>query len=163
MAEASSNLARYDGVRYGLRAPDCATLEEQYEKTREMGFADEVKRRILLGTFGLSKGSIEEYYGTGQKVRTLIRLDFERVFETVDVIVTPTAPTTAFKLGAKVQDPLAMYMSDIYTVSPSLAGLPAISVPCRTRVNGLPVGLQIIGRAFDEKTVLKVAYAFESI
>jgi aspartyl-tRNA(Asn)/glutamyl-tRNA(Gln) amidotransferase subunit A len=163
MAEASSNLARYDSVRYGLRAPDCATLEEQYEKTRELGFADEVKRRILLGTFGLSKGSIEEYYGTGQKVRTLIRRDFERVFETVDVIVTPTAPTTAFKLGDKVQDPLAMYLGDIYTVSPSLAGLPAISIPCKTRVDGLPVGLQIIGRAFDEKTVLKVAYAFESI
>ena len=162
MAEASSNLARYDSVRYGLRAADCATLEEQYERTRGQGFNDEVKRRILLGTFGLSKGSIEEYYGTGQKVRTLIRQDFEQAFRSVDVIVTPTAPTTAFRVGEKVDDPLAMYLGDIYTVAPSLAGLPAISIPCKTKVNGLPVGLQIIGRAFDEKTVLKVAYAFES-
>jgi len=163
MAEASSNLARYDSVRYGLRAPDCATLEEQYERSRGLGFNDEVKRRILLGTFGLSKGSIEEYYGTGQKVRTLICQDFEQAFKSVDVIVTPTTPTTAFRVGEKLDDPLAMYLGDIYTVAPSLAGLPAISIPCRARVNGLPVGLQIIGRAFDEKTVLKVAYAFEQV
>jgi aspartyl-tRNA(Asn)/glutamyl-tRNA(Gln) amidotransferase subunit A len=156
-------LARYDGVRYGLRVPDCATLEEQYERTRGQGFNDEVKRRILLGTFGLSKGSIEEYYGTGQKVRTLIRQDFEQAFKSVDVIVTPTAPTTAFRVGEKLDDPLAMYLGDIYTVAPSLVGLPAISIPCKTRVDGLPVGLQIIGRAFDEKTVLKVAYAFEQL
>jgi aspartyl-tRNA(Asn)/glutamyl-tRNA(Gln) amidotransferase subunit A len=163
MAEASSNLARYDSVRYGLRVEGCATLDEQYEKTRGAGFNDEVKRRILLGTFGLSKGSIEEYYGTGQKVRTLIRRDFEQAFRDVDVIIAPTTPTPAFKLGEKAKDPLAMYLADIYTAAPSLAGLPAISIPCKTRVNGLPVGLQVIGRAFDEKTVLKVAYAFEQL
>jgi len=163
MAEASSNLARYDGVRYGLRVEGCPTLEEQYERTRGTGFNDEVKRRILLGTFGLSKGSIEEYYGTGQKVRTLIRRDFEQAFRDVDVMIAPTTPTPAFKLGEKTTDPLAMYLADIYTAAPSLAGLPAISIPCKTRVNGLPVGLQIIGRAFDEKTVLKVAYAFEQL
>jgi aspartyl-tRNA(Asn)/glutamyl-tRNA(Gln) amidotransferase subunit A len=163
MAEASSNLARYDGVRYGLRAENSATLEEQYERTRDIGFGDECKRRILLGTYGLSKGSYDEYYGTGQKVRTLIRQDFEQVFKDVDVLVTPVMPTTAFKIGGMIQDPLAMYLSDIYTTPASLAGLPAISVPCQEKADGLPVGLQIIGRAFDEATVLRVAYAFERL
>ena len=163
MSEASSNLARYDGVRYGLRADRCPTLEEQYERTRDLGFNDEVKRRILLGTFSLSKGSYEEYYGTGQRVRTLIRADFEQAFRKADVLVTPTTPTTAFKIGEKIQDPLAMYLSDVYTASPSLAGLPAISIPGWARVDGLPIGLQIIGRPFEERTVLAVARAFERL
>lgn len=163
MSEASSNLARYDGVRYGYRADSCATLEEQYQRTRGAGFYDEVKRRILLGTFSLSKGSYEEYYGTGQKVRTLIREDFHRVFRQVDVIITPTTPTTAFRLGEKIDDPLAMYLGDIYTVAPSLAGLPAISIPAAERVDALPVGLQIIGRPFEELTVLKVARSLERV
>jgi aspartyl-tRNA(Asn)/glutamyl-tRNA(Gln) amidotransferase subunit A len=163
MAEASSNLARYDSVRYGLRALNCASLEDQYEQTREAGFNDEVKRRILLGTYGLSKGSYEEYYGTGQKVRTLVCRDFEQVFQDVDVIVTPTSPTTAFKIGEKTNDPLAMYLEDVYTTPAALAGLPAISVPCPERVDGLPVGLQVVGRPFEEKTVLQVAREFERL
>jgi aspartyl-tRNA(Asn)/glutamyl-tRNA(Gln) amidotransferase subunit A len=162
MAEASSNLARYDGVRYGHRALS-QRLSELYEKTRDEGFGEEIKRRILLGTYGLSKGYYDEYYLVAQKVRTLIRNDFEQAFTKVDAIITPTTPTTAFKLGEKTQDPLAMYLGDIFTVSPSLAGLPAISIPAEELKDGLPVGLQIIGRPFDEKTILKLAHAFEKL
>ncbi len=162
MAEASSNLARYDGVRYGHRALS-ERLVELYEKTREEGFGDEIKRRILLGTYGLSKGYYDEYYLVAQKARTLLRKDFEQAFEKVDAIITPTTPTTAFKLGEKIEDPLAMYLGDIFTVSPNLAGLPALSIPAQELKDGLPVGLQIIGRPFDEKTILKLAYAFERL
>lgn len=162
MAEASSNLARYDGVRYGHRALS-ERLFEMYEKTREEGFGDEIKRRILLGTYGLSKGYYDEYYLVAQKGRTLFRKDFEQAFAKVDAIITPTTPTTAFKLGEKIEDPLAMYLGDIFTVSPNLAGLPAVSIPAKELKDGLPVGLQIIGRPFDEKTILKLAYAFEQL
>jgi aspartyl-tRNA(Asn)/glutamyl-tRNA(Gln) amidotransferase subunit A len=156
-AEVSSNLARYDAVKYGYRAKDASNLRELYEKTREGGFGQEVKRRIILGAYGLSKGYYDEYYGTAQKVRTLIRNDFDAVFKEVDVLLTPTAPTVAFRKGEKISDPLTMYLSDIYTVPVSLAGLPAISIPCKDKHQNLPVGLQIIGRPFDEKTVLNVA------
>lgn len=156
-AEISSNLARYDAVKYGYRSKDANNLRELYEKTREEGFGQEVKRRIILGAYGLSKGYYEEYYGTAQKVRTLIRNDFDQVFKEVDVLLTPTSPTVAFRKGEKISDPLTMYLSDIYTVPVSLAGLPAMSIPCKDKHKNLPVGLQIIGRPFDEKTVLNVA------
>jgi aspartyl-tRNA(Asn)/glutamyl-tRNA(Gln) amidotransferase subunit A len=158
-AEASSNLARYDGVRYGVRKPG-KNLLDMYLETRSQGFGSEVKRRIMLGTYALSSGYYDAYYLKAQKVRTLIRQDFERIFEKVDVIVGPTAPTTAFKIGEKVDDPLTMYMNDILTIPVNLAGLPAISVPCGLS-DGLPVGLQIIGKAFDESTILRVAHAYE--
>ncbi len=161
MAEVSSNLARYDAVKYGYRADGTKNLRELYEKTREEGFGQEVKRRIILGAYGLSKGYYEEYYGTAQKVRTLIRHDFDEVFKEVDVILTPTTPTVAFRKGEKISDPLTMYLFDIYTIPASLAGLPAISIPCKDKHNNLPVGLQIIGRPFDEKTVLNVAHWLE--
>jgi aspartyl-tRNA(Asn)/glutamyl-tRNA(Gln) amidotransferase subunit A len=158
-AEASSNLARYDGVRYGVRK-EGKNLIDMYLETRSQGFGAEVKRRIMLGTYALSSGYYDAYYLKAQKVRTLIKEDFDRVFERFDVIVGPTAPTTAFKLGEKVDDPLTMYMNDILTIPVNLAGLPAISVPCGLS-EGLPVGLQIIGKPFDEATVLRVAHAFE--
>ncbi|UOF92250.1 Asp-tRNA(Asn)/Glu-tRNA(Gln) amidotransferase subunit GatA [Fodinisporobacter ferrooxydans] len=158
-AEASSNLARYDGVRYGVRV-DSENLIDMYKQTRSQGFGTEVKRRIMLGTYALSSGYYDAYYLRAQKTRTLIKRDFEQVFETYDVILAPTAPTTAFKIGEKVNDPLTMYLNDICTIPVNLAGIPAISVPCGV-VNGLPVGLQIIGKAFDEATVLRVAHAFE--
>ena len=156
-SEVSSNLARYDGVRYGLRK-EGENLLDTYLKSRSEGFGEEVRRRIILGTYALSSGYYEAYYLRAQKVRTLIRQDFEKVFEKFDVIVGPTTPTTAFKIGEKV-DPLSMYLSDIYTVSVNLAGLPAISVPCG-KVGDLPVGLQIIGRKFDEETILRLAYQY---
>ena len=159
-AEASSNLARYDGVRYGFRAVDAENLMDMYEKTRSAGFGPEVKRRILIGTYALSAGYHDEYYKRAQQVRTLIRRDFLLAFADVDVIVSPTAPTTAFRLGEKVLDPLTMYLSDICTVPVNLAGLPAISVPCGL-IEGLPVGLQMIGRMFDEETLLRAAHAYE--
>ncbi len=159
-AEASSNLARYDGVRYGVRAVDAGNLLDMYEKTRSTGFGSEVKRRILIGTYALSSGYYDDYYKRAQQVRTLIRQDFLDAFESVDVIVSPTAPTTAFRLGEKVHDPLTMYLSDICTIPVNLAGLPAISVPCGV-IDGLPVGLQMIGRMFDEQTLLRVAHAYE--
>jgi aspartyl-tRNA(Asn)/glutamyl-tRNA(Gln) amidotransferase subunit A len=162
-AEISSNLARYDAVKYGYRAKDANNLRELYEKTRDEGFGQEVKRRIILGAYGLSKGYYDEYYGTAQKVRTLIRNDFDAVFKEVDVLLTPTTPTVAFRKGEKISDPLTMYLSDIYTVPVSLAGLPAISIPCKDKHQNLPVGLQIIGRPFDEKTVLNVANWLEKI
>lgn len=159
-AEASSNLARYDGVRYGYRAADAQNLLEMYKKTRSEGFGPEVKRRILIGTYALSSGYYDAYYRRAQQVRTLISRDFAQAFAEVDVIVSPTTPTTAFKLG-ETTDPLTMYLNDIYTIPVNLAGLPAISVPCGLSA-GLPVGLQIIGRMFDESTVLRVAHAYET-
>jgi aspartyl-tRNA(Asn)/glutamyl-tRNA(Gln) amidotransferase subunit A len=160
-AEASSNLARYDGVRYGFRASKARTLAEMYRQTRDQGFGAEVKRRIMLGTYALSSGYYDAYYLKAQKVRTLIARDFEQAFQQVDAIVTPTAPTAAFKLGEKADDPLSMYLADIYTVTASLAGVPGISVPCGMTSSGLPIGLQILGRHFDEGTVLRVANAVE--
>jgi aspartyl-tRNA(Asn)/glutamyl-tRNA(Gln) amidotransferase subunit A len=159
-AEASSNLARYDGVRYGLRVPD-ETLEGMYRRTRMAGFGSEVKRRILLGTYALSAGYYDAYYRKAQKVRTLILDDFRDVFKDVDVIVTPTTPTTAFRIGEKSSDPLAMYLNDIFTTTANLAGLPGVSVPCGTDSNGLPVGLQMIGNHFREADILRLAHRFE--
>lgn len=159
-SEASSNLARFDGVRYGVRAENPGNLLELYHQSRSEGFGPEVKRRIMLGTYALSSGYYDAYYLKAQKVRTLIKQDFDNVFAKYDVIVGPTAPTTAFKLGSQVNDPLTMYLNDILTIPVSLAGVPAISVPCGL-VSGLPVGMQIIGKAFDEQTVLRVAHAFE--
>src|SRR3989440_1698660 len=159
-AEASSNLARYDGVRYGHRAKEKG-LMEMYMKTRQEGFGAEVKRRIMLGTYALSAGYYDAYYGKAQAVRTLIKRDFDEAFKEVDVIVTPTMPTPAFKLGEKIQDPLQMYLSDIYTISVNLAGVPAISLPCGLSSGKLPIGLQIIGRPFEEEKVLRAAYAYE--
>jgi aspartyl-tRNA(Asn)/glutamyl-tRNA(Gln) amidotransferase subunit A len=160
-AEASSNLARFDGVRYGYRAKDGRTLAEMYRQSRNQGFGAEVKRRIMLGTYALSAGYYDAYYLKAQKVRTLLARDFEEAFQKVDAIVTPTSPTAAFKLGEKVDDPLAMYLADIYTVTADLAGIPGISVPCGETREKLPIGLQILGRHFDEATVLRVAHAYE--
>jgi aspartyl-tRNA(Asn)/glutamyl-tRNA(Gln) amidotransferase subunit A len=162
-AEASSNLARYDGVRYGLRAEEPRDLTDMYARTRSEGFGPEVKRRILLGTFVLSEGLYEAYYGRAQRVRTLMRRDFAHAFARVDAIVGPTSPTTAFRHGERVDDPLAMYLSDVYTVTANLAGLPAVSVPCGRDTDGLPIGLQIIGRPFDEAGILKVARLVEDL
>jgi aspartyl-tRNA(Asn)/glutamyl-tRNA(Gln) amidotransferase subunit A len=160
-AEASSNLARYDGVRYGARAGGDDGLLEMYRRTRAAGFGTEVKRRIMLGTYALSAGYYDAYYLKAQKVRTLIRRDFERVFAEADVIVTPVAPTTAFRLGEKLADPLQMYLADVFTISVNLAGLPGISLPCGFDAAGLPVGLQIVGAPFAEETVLRAARAYE--
>lgn len=159
-SEASSNLARYDGVKYGLRV-EGKDLLQMYMKTRQKGFGAEVKRRIMLGTYSLSAGYYEAYYKKALQVRTLIKQDFEKAFEKVDFIITPTSPTPAFKIGEKIDDPLKMYLSDIFTISVNLAGLPAISIPCGFTLQGLPVGVQIIGRAFDEAGILQLAYAYE--
>jgi aspartyl-tRNA(Asn)/glutamyl-tRNA(Gln) amidotransferase subunit A len=159
-SEASSNLARYDGMRYGLRS-EGKDLIETYLNTRAHGLGAEVKRRIMLGTYALSAGYYEAYYKKAQQVRTLIKQDFESAFKEVDVIVTPTSPTAAFKLEEKIADPLQMYLSDIFTISVNLAGVPGISIPCGFTADNLPVGLQIIGRHFDEESILKVAYAYE--
>jgi aspartyl-tRNA(Asn)/glutamyl-tRNA(Gln) amidotransferase subunit A len=159
-AEASSNLARYDGMRYGRRAA-AEDLTETYMLSRELGFGPEVKRRIMLGTYTLSAGYYDAYYLKAQKVRTLIKNDFDEAFKTCDAIITPTAPTTAFKIGEKIQDPLQMYLSDIYTISVNLAGSPALSLPCGFDSEGLPIGMQIIGKHFDECTILNLAYAYE--
>jgi aspartyl-tRNA(Asn)/glutamyl-tRNA(Gln) amidotransferase subunit A len=159
-AEASSNLARFDGVRYGLRARDAKDLLDMYTRTRHDGFGPEVKRRIMLGTYALSSGYYDAFYGRAQRVRTKIAEDFRTAFEQVDLIVTPTAPTVAFKLGEKIADPLAMYLNDFCTVPMSLAGIPAISIPCGLS-EGLPVGLQIAGPAFSENRLLDAAYALE--
>ncbi|MFN3739369.1 MAG: Asp-tRNA(Asn)/Glu-tRNA(Gln) amidotransferase subunit GatA [Thermodesulfovibrionales bacterium] len=159
-SEASSNLARYDGVKYGLRI-NGKDLIDTYMKTRSQGFGDEVKRRIMLGTYALSSGYYEAYYKKAQQVRTLIKRDFEEAFRSVDVIITPTSPTPAFRIGEKVSDPLRMYLSDIFTISVNLAGVPAISIPCGFSSEGLPIGLQIIGRPFDEETILQLAHAYE--
>jgi aspartyl-tRNA(Asn)/glutamyl-tRNA(Gln) amidotransferase subunit A len=160
-AEASSNLARFDGVRYGLRSREAKTLSEMYRKTRDAGFGPEVKRRIMLGTYALSAGYYDAYYLKAQKVRSLLARDFDEAFAKVDVIVTPTTPTPAFKLGEKTDDPLAMYLADIFTVTANLVGVPGITVPCGKSKEGLPIGLQIFGKHFDEPTVLKTAHVVE--
>jgi aspartyl-tRNA(Asn)/glutamyl-tRNA(Gln) amidotransferase subunit A len=160
-AEASSNLARFDGVRYGFRASDARSLAEMYRRSRDQGFGAEVKRRIMLGTYALSAGYYDAYYLKAQKVRTLLAQDFEAVFKKVDAIVTPTCPTAAFKLGEKVDDPLAMYLADIFTVTADLVGIPGISVPCGQTKERLPIGLQILGKHFDEATILRVGHAYE--
>ena len=159
-AEASSNLARYDGMKYGYRAPG-KDLTETYMKSREEGFGPEVKRRIMLGTYALSAGYYDSYYLKAQKVRTLIKRDFEEAFKKCDVIVTPTAPTTAFKIGEKTQEPLKMYLSDIFTISVNLAGLPGLSLPCGFDGAGMPIGMQVVGKHFDETTIVRVAFAYE--
>ena len=160
-AEASSNLARYDGVKYGFRAAGARTLSEMYQRTRDQGLGTEVKRRIMLGTYALSAGYYDAYYLKAQRVRTLLTRDFEEAFRTVDVIVTPTSPTAAFKLGEKADDPLAMYLADIYTVTADLVGIPGISVPCGETKEKLSIGVQILGRHFDESTILRLAHAYE--
>jgi len=160
-AEASSNLARFDGVRYGFRAEDARALSEMYRKTRDEGFGAEVKRRIMLGTFVLSSGYYDAYYEKAQRVRSMLANDFAEAFKKCDVIATPTAPTPAFKIGEKSNDPLAMYLNDIYTVTVNLAGVPAVSVPCGQSGAGLPIGLQLIGNHFDEARLLNAAYAHE--
>ena len=160
-AEASSNLARYDGVKYGFRAKESSDLLEMYRATRQEGFGPEVKRRIMLGTYALSSGYYDAYYAKAQAVRTLIREDFDRVFQDVDLLVTPVMPTPAFQLGEKIEDPLQMYLSDLYTISASLAGIPAISLPCGFSRKGLPIGMQILGRPFEEDVVLRAARAYE--
>jgi aspartyl-tRNA(Asn)/glutamyl-tRNA(Gln) amidotransferase subunit A len=160
-AEASSNLARYDGVRYGVRKGGDAGLTDMYRKTRMNGFGKEVKRRILLGTYALSSGYYDAYYLKALKVRTLILQDFRKAFEQVDVILTPTSPTVAFKVGEKADDPLSMYLSDIFTITCNLAGLPGISIPCGKNSAGLPIGLQLLSNHFQEALLLRAAYAFE--
>lgn len=160
-AEASSNLARYDGVRYTRRSAEAANLSEMYRFTRGEGFGAECKRRIMLGTYVLSAGYYDAYYLKAQKVRTLIARDFARAFESVDAIVTPVSPFPAFKLGEKMNDPIEMYLSDIYTITGDLAGIPCMSVPCGTTAAGLPVGLQILARHFDEPTMFRLAHAYE--
>jgi aspartyl-tRNA(Asn)/glutamyl-tRNA(Gln) amidotransferase subunit A len=160
-SEASANLARYDGVKYGFRASDADNLLSLYTKTRAAGFGAEVKRRIMLGTYALSAGYYDAYYLKAQKVRTLIKQDFEGAFEKVDVLVCPTAPTTAFKAGEKTEDPLSMYLTDLMTIPLNLAGLPGMSVPCGFDGNGLPIGMQLIGKVLREDQLLQVAYAYE--
>jgi aspartyl-tRNA(Asn)/glutamyl-tRNA(Gln) amidotransferase subunit A len=161
-AEASSNLARYDGVKYGLRVPDGRDLVSMTAGTRAAGFGPEVRRRIMLGAYVLSAGYYDAYYAKAQRVRTLIRRDFDRAFAEVDAIVSPTAPTPAFKIGEKTDDPIAMYLNDVFTIPAPLAGVPAISVPCGFSLAGLPIGLQVIGKPFDEATIFRVAGAYES-
>jgi aspartyl-tRNA(Asn)/glutamyl-tRNA(Gln) amidotransferase subunit A len=160
-AEASANLARFDGVRYGHRARGVKTLSEMYRRSRDEGFGAEVKRRIMLGTYALSAGYYDAYYLKAQKVRTLLTRDFDQAFAKVDAIVTPTSATAAFRLGEKSNDPLAMYLADIYTVTADLAGIPGISIPCGETREKLPIGLQILGKHFDEATILRLAYAYE--
>ncbi|MDW7679102.1 MAG: Asp-tRNA(Asn)/Glu-tRNA(Gln) amidotransferase subunit GatA [bacterium] len=162
-AEASSNLARYDGVRYGFRSDSNQDIEQMYLNSRSDGFGEEVKRRILLGTFVLSSGYYENYYRRAQKVRHLIHLDFKAAFQQCDCLIAPTVPTTAFFLGEKIRDPLQMYLSDVFTVPANLAGIPAMSVPCGTDSNGLPIGLQIMANHFNEETLLQTGRAVESI
>jgi len=160
-AEASANLARFDGVRYTTRSPQAKTLADMYRKSRDEGFGAEVKRRILLGTYALSAGYYDAYYLKAQQVRTLLTRDFQNAFTSVDAIVTPVTPTAAFKLGEKTGDPMEMYLSDIYTVTANLVGVPGISLPCGTNREGLPLGVQILGKHFDEATVLRLAHAIE--
>jgi aspartyl-tRNA(Asn)/glutamyl-tRNA(Gln) amidotransferase subunit A len=160
-AEASANLARFDGVRYGHRARGGKTLSEMYRRSRDEGFGAEVKRRIMLGTYALSAGYYDAYYLKAQKVRTLLTRDFDEAFRKVDAIVTPTSPTAAFRLGEKSNDPLAMYLADIYTVTADLAGIPGISIPCGEAKEKLPIGLQILGKHFNEGTILRLAHTYE--
>jgi aspartyl-tRNA(Asn)/glutamyl-tRNA(Gln) amidotransferase subunit A len=161
-AEASSNLARYDGVRYGFRAEDALELRQMYFKTREEGFGAEVKRRIMLGTYVLSSGYYEAYYSKAQKVRALVKADYAKAFANCDAILTPTSPSVAFKIGEKTDDPLAMYLNDIYTVSANLAGVPAISVPCGLSSEGLPIGVQLVGNFWSEGLLLNLAHKYEA-
>jgi aspartyl-tRNA(Asn)/glutamyl-tRNA(Gln) amidotransferase subunit A len=160
-SEASSNLARYDGVKYGYRDKESSDLIDMYRSTRSKGFGSEVQRRIIIGTYCLSSGYYDAYYGKASQVRTLIMEDFKGAFEKCDIILTPVAPTPAFKIGEKVNDPLTMYLSDIFTLSANLAGIPGISVPCGFSADGLPVGMQILGKHFDEERLLQVAFGFE--
>ena len=160
-AEASSNLARYDGVKYGYRAKDPKSLDDMYELTRSEGFGKEVKRRILIGTYVLSAGYYDAYYLKAQKVRKLIKNDFDEAYKKVDAILTPSTPSSAFKIGEKTNDPVSMYLNDIFTVPVNLAGLPGISIPAGHDSKGYPLGLQIIGKAFDEQNILNIAYAME--
>ena len=160
-AEASSNLARYDGIRYTKRSEHSENAIDVYAKSRGEGFGEEVKRRCILGAYGLSSGYYDAYYLRAQKTRTLIRNDFEKAFQEVDAILTPTSPTPAFKFGEKSEDPISMYLSDIYTISTNLAGLPGISVPCGFSENGLPIGMQLIGQAFEEEKLLAIAHAYD--
>ena len=159
-AEASSNLARFDGVRYGFRAEEAPELRQMYRKSREGGFGPEVKRRIMLGTYVLSAGYYDAYYRKAQQVRTLIKNDFLNAFKSCDAIITPTAPTPAFSIGEKVDDPLAMYLNDIYTVTANLAGIPGLSVPCGLSSNRLPIGFQLLGPYWSEPTILNMAHAY---
>ncbi len=161
MAEAGSNLARYDGVKYGFRDPDAHSLMEMYQKTRTQGFGREVIRRIMLGTYVLSAGYYDAYYRKASQVRTMIHQDFQEAFRTCDLIITPVAPTPAFRLGEKASDPLQMYLTDIFTISANLAGIPGLSLPCGLSGQGLPIGLQILGNHFDEEKILQAAFAFE--
>lgn len=160
-AEASSNLARYDGIKYGYRTSNYSNLTELYNNTRSEGFGKEVKRRIMLGTYALSSGYYDAYYKKAQQVRTIIKNDFDKAFEKYDFILTPTAPTTAFKMGSKTTDPLQMYLEDICTVSINIASVPAISIPCGFDSDGMPIGMQLIGKAFSESTLLRAAYTYE--
>lgn len=160
-SEASSNLARYDGVKYGFRASEPRNLLDMYSRTRAEGFGEEVRRRIMLGTYALSAGYYDAYYLKALRVRTLIKRDFEEAFKKVDVVMAPTSPEAAFKIGEKTDDPIKMYLSDVLTIPCNIAGLPGISVPCGLTANGLPIGVQVLGRPFDEETVLRVAHAFE--
>jgi aspartyl-tRNA(Asn)/glutamyl-tRNA(Gln) amidotransferase subunit A len=160
-AEASANLARYDGVRYGYRSKNARTLSDMYRHTRDEGFGAEVKRRIMLGTYALSAGYYDAYYLKAQRVRTLLARDFDEAFAKVDAVITPTTPTPAFKLGEKTDDPLAMYLADIYTVTADLVGIPGLSVPCGNTSSDLPIGLQILGKHFDEGTILRLGHAVE--
>ncbi len=159
-AECSSNLSRFDGVRFGHRSEKSSSLEELYKESRSEGFGKEVKRRILVGTYALSAGYYDAYYLKAQKVRNLITQDFKSAFEKVDLILGPTTPDIAFKIGEKMNDPIAMYLSHVYTVSTNLAGLPAMSIPMGFR-NDMPVGLQVIGKHFDEENILKISYLFQ--
>ena len=159
-SEASANLARYDGVRYGFRA-ECDNLLDEYQKSRGQGFGPEVKRRIMLGTYALSAGYYDAYYGKAQKVRTLIKQDFENAFKTVDLILTPSSPTPAFKIGEKSSDPLQMYLSDIFTISCNLAAIPGMSIPCGFSQKGIPIGMQLLAKIFDEQTMFKSAYSYQ--
>ena len=160
-AEASSNLARFDGVKYGYRAPNCENLLEMYCKTRAQGFGPEVKRRIMLGTYALSSGYYDAYYKKAQQLRRLIANDFNKAFEKVDILVSPTCPTTAFDLNSRADNPLAMYLTDIATISSNLVGAPALSMPCGFDKGGMPIGLQVIAKNLDEMTLLQSAYALE--
>jgi len=161
-AEASSNLARFDGTRYGYRTPeDVNSLKEMYKKTRSEGFGAEVKLRIMLGTYALSTGYYDAYYLKAQKVRTLIKNDFDEAFKTFDILLTPTSPTTAFKIGEKMDDPLTMYLSDIFTVNCNIAGIPGMSMPCGLSSTGMPIGLQLLAKPFDEETIFRAAYTFQ--
>ena len=160
-AEASSNLGRFDGIRYGYRTKNFTNLKELYENSRSEGFGAEVKRRIILGTYVLSSGYYDAYYKKAQKVRTVIKQEFEKLFEKFDMLLTPTSPTVAYKIGTKSNNPLEMYLADLCTVSVNIAGLPGISIPCGVDSQGMPIGLQLIGKPFDEESIIQAAYTYE--